>query len=126
MRDFDLEMAFVRQLSVHGLRLTPELSQEARRERIRVAILMHNLEGKTMGYGPDHQRETYGAAYARCYGEQLDQRRIGRDAFGRPIMQLRPSPLEREPSETPQREDDEGDEDEDGLAPGPGGPASLE
>jgi len=85
VNDPDTEMAFVRQLSVHGLVLSGTLSAEDKRERIRVAILTHRLEGKCFAWYPNDHGETYGEAYRRCYGKALDQRRVPRDRFGKPI-----------------------------------------
>jgi hypothetical protein len=78
MTDFDTEMAFIRSLSVRGLVLSGELSQEDKRERIRTAILSQNLERHRFGMGPNHTSETYAQAYRRCYGRALEMRRAPR------------------------------------------------
>jgi hypothetical protein len=85
MTDSDTELAFVRVLSVHGLKLAGGISQEDRRERIRVAILTHKLTGKTFAMGPQ-RAETYGQAFERCYHRPLEMRRMQRDTDHRPTV----------------------------------------
>jgi hypothetical protein len=88
--DFDTELAFVRALSVHGLKQTSELSQEDRRERIRVAILIHKLEDQRFAIGPKHAIETYGQAFERCYHRPVEMRRMQRDTHHRPTRDATP------------------------------------
>jgi hypothetical protein len=80
-RDPDLEMAFVRSLSVHGTVLSGDLSAEDKRERIRVAILMQRRENTELEPGL-----TYAQAFRRCYGTPIELRKLVRDRFGRPMQ----------------------------------------
>lgn len=104
MSDLDTEMAFVRALSVHGVKLSGEMSNEDRRERIRVAILNQELADKKFAHGPLRTMETHREAFERCYGRSLDMRRMQRDAEGRPITPVPMSLLDEEDGED---EDDE-------------------
>jgi hypothetical protein len=79
--DFDTEMAFIRALSVHGLKLSGDLSREDTRERIRVAICSQNLERAKFNHN-----ETYGEAYSRCYRRPVEMRRMQRDEHQHPIL----------------------------------------
>ena len=76
----DIEMAFIRILSVHGLILSGAISEADRRERIRVAILQQGLTIKPFGDG-----RTYSEAYRECYGSALDLRRASRDHDKKPV-----------------------------------------
>jgi len=79
MADFDTQMAFIRALSAHGLRLYGDMSNEDTRERIRVTIMSRKLENKHFAVGPDHTMETYGQAFERCYRRKVEMRRMQRD-----------------------------------------------
>jgi hypothetical protein len=82
VNDFDTEMAFIRSLSVHGLTFAGEMSQEDKRERIRIAICSQNLENAKFNHG-----ETYGQAYQRCYGRPVEMRRMPRNAHQPAILE---------------------------------------
>jgi hypothetical protein len=84
MTDFDTKMAFIRALSVHGLKLYGDASNDETRERIRVTILMKMLEDKCFAVGPDHTMETYSQAFERCYNRKLEMRRMQREISGSP------------------------------------------
>jgi hypothetical protein len=103
--DFDTEMAFVRALSVHGMKLAGDISNEDRCERIRVAILSQALADKKFTHGPLRTMETYREAFERCYHRSLDMRRRQRDPTGRPITP-EPIPLLDEEYGTEEDEDE--------------------
>lgn len=93
----DIELAFVRMLSVNGRVLAGSLSAADKRERIRVAILQMGLLHKIF-----QGSETFAEAFERCYQMAVDQRRFPRDALGRPVNR---GPL-------PEDEDELADEDD--------------
>jgi hypothetical protein len=78
-RDFDfserddIEMSFIRTLSVHGLILSGAISAEDRRERIRLAIFTQRLEA-----APFDGTRNFAQAYEFCYDRPLDMRRAHR------------------------------------------------
>ena len=76
----DIEMSFIRTLSVNGLILSGALSAEDRRERIRIAIFEQQLNAKMFG-----DELTFAQAYQRCYNRSLEMRRVARDQHQRPI-----------------------------------------
>lgn len=73
--DGDIELEFIRELSVAGNNIGSCLSSEDRRERIRVAIYAGQLHGKKFR----DTDMTYAAAYRKCYGRDLESRRQPRD-----------------------------------------------
>jgi hypothetical protein len=84
----DIEMAFVRILSVGGLVLaSADVAAIDKKERIRIAILKHNLKDS-----PFDATRTFGEAYLICYRTSVEKRRIVRDDYGRPTN--RPVPAE--------------------------------
>jgi len=71
--DRDLELEFIREFSVHG-ELLKGASVDDRRERIRIAIYVHNLLRQPF-------RDTgmdYAAAYEKCYRRPIEMRRTVR------------------------------------------------
>jgi hypothetical protein len=78
MTDINTQMAFLRALSVHGLKLYGDTSNENTRERIRVTILTKTLEDTSFAVRPDHTLETYSQAFERCYHRKLEMRRVQR------------------------------------------------
>jgi hypothetical protein len=71
--DRDLELEFIREFSVHG-ELLKGASADDRRERIRVAIYVHNLVHQPFrDSGMD-----YAAAYQQCYRRPIEMRRTVR------------------------------------------------
>jgi hypothetical protein len=70
----DIEMAFIRMLSVNGLILSGDLSMENRRERIRAAIVGRNLQDC-----PYDSEISFGEAYSRCYAQNVASRGAQRD-----------------------------------------------
>jgi hypothetical protein len=66
----DIEMSFIRMLSVNGLILSGNLSMENRRERIRAAIVGQNLKDC-----PYDSEISFGEAYSRCYSQSVALRR---------------------------------------------------
>jgi hypothetical protein len=81
----DIEMSFIRTLSVNGVILSGTLSVEERRERIRVAIIQQRLAVERYS-----EQLTYAQAYQRCYDRPLEMRRVERDAHQRPTDILIP------------------------------------
>lgn len=74
----DIEMAFIRILSVGGLILSGDgMSHDDRRERIRVAIYDQNLEHKAFD-----SEFTFGQAYKQCYHRAIDMRKVPRKIKG--------------------------------------------
>ncbi|MDP9007487.1 MAG: hypothetical protein M3N91_02065 [Pseudomonadota bacterium] len=71
--DWDLEMEFIREFSVHG-ELLKGASADDRRERIRIAIYVHHLVHEPFrDSGMD-----YAAAYQKCYDRPIEMRRTVR------------------------------------------------
>jgi hypothetical protein len=99
----DIEMALMRILATDGL-LLGGISDEDRRERIRLAIVQRGLKDQVWPLDADL---TYGEAFAHCYKRQVEMRRRQRDANHRPLP-----PLERL-RDGPGDDDDAGDEDDD-------------
>jgi hypothetical protein len=71
--DRDLELDFIREFSMGG-DLLKDLSDDARREHIRVAIYTQKLPHMPFRCGP----MTYAEAYAECFGRPLEMRRAVR------------------------------------------------
>jgi len=67
--DRDLELDFIREFSTGG-ELLQGLSDDIRRERIRVAIYTHQLPYTLFRHGP----MTYAQAYSECFGRPLEMR----------------------------------------------------
>jgi hypothetical protein len=67
--DRDLELDFIREFSTGG-ELLKGLSDDNRREHIRVAIYTQKLPQMLFRYGP----MTYSEAYAECFGRPLEMR----------------------------------------------------
>jgi hypothetical protein len=67
--DRDLELEFIREFSM-GEDLPTGLSDDNRRERIRVAIYTQKLPRMLFRDGP----MTYAEAFAECYGRPLEMR----------------------------------------------------
>jgi hypothetical protein len=67
--DRDLELEFIREFSM-GEALPRGLSDDNRRERIRVAIYTQKLPRMLFRDGP----MTYAEAFAECYGRPLEMR----------------------------------------------------
>jgi hypothetical protein len=101
MTDPDTEMAFIRTLSVHGLILSGNISQEDKRERIRTAILSQHLERHCFNA---LSSETYAEAFRRCYGRSLEMRRVPR-APATPF-----TPVPPPPTKTAEPDDDDEDD----------------
>jgi hypothetical protein len=71
--DRDLELEFIREFSVHG-ELLKGAKPDDRRERIRIAIYVHNLVHQPFrDSGMD-----YAAAYQKCYRRPIELRRTVR------------------------------------------------
>jgi hypothetical protein len=71
--DRDLELEFIREFSVHG-ELLKGAQPDDRRERIRIAIYVHNLLHQPFrDSGMD-----YAAAYQKCYRRPIELRRTVR------------------------------------------------
>ena len=71
--DRDLELEFIREFSVHG-ELLKGANVDDRRERIRIAIYVHNLLHQPFrDSGMD-----YAAAYEKCYRRPIEMRRTVR------------------------------------------------
>lgn len=88
----DIEMAFVRILSVGGLVLaSSDVAAIDKKERIRVAIMKHNLKDT-----PFDETRTYGEAYLVCYRTSVEKRRVLREDYGRPSRLI---PAEDDPDE---------------------------
>lgn len=66
----DIELAFIRQFSVHGIQLGGAMSQADRKERIRIAIMREQFQDRLF---PD-ARMTYGEAFRFVYGEPCEKR----------------------------------------------------
>jgi hypothetical protein len=75
----DMEMSFIRTLSVNGVILSGAFSDEERRERIRVAIYQQRLAVERYS-----DQLTFAQAYQRCYDRPLELRRVPRDEHQRP------------------------------------------
>jgi hypothetical protein len=71
--DRDLELDFIREFSTGG-EVLKGLSDDNRRERIRVAIYTLKLPHMPFRNGP----RTYSEAYAECFGQPLEMRRAVR------------------------------------------------
>jgi len=99
----DLEMALMRILATDGLILSG-ISEEDRRERIRLAIVQRGLKDRAWPLDADM---TYADAFAHCYKRQVEMRRTQRDQFDRPL------PPVRGPLGPGDDDDDAGDEDDD-------------
>ncbi len=97
----DIEMSFLRTLSVHGFMFSGDLSPQDRRERIRVAIIQQRLSIERFS-----DRLTFAQAFRECYAQPLDMRRVPRDSRHRPTNF--PIPI-------PDDEADCGDKDEEGF-----------
>jgi hypothetical protein len=67
--DRDLELDFIREFSTGG-EFMKALSDDNRRERIRVAIYTQKLPHALFRDGP----RTYAEAYAECFGQPLEMR----------------------------------------------------
>jgi hypothetical protein len=72
--DRDLELDFIREFSTGG-ELLKSLSDDNRREHIRVAIYTQKLPHMLFRSGP----MTYAEAYAECFGRPLEMRSAVRD-----------------------------------------------
>ena len=72
--DRDLELDFIREFSTGG-ELLKGLSDDNRREHIRVAIYIQKLPHSLFRHGP----MTYAEAYAKCFGRPLEMRSAVRD-----------------------------------------------
>jgi hypothetical protein len=81
----EIELAFVREFAVgDNFALTASPSRDAKRERIRVAIISAEkinapLAGSNM---------TYAQAYDRLFGQAVELRRVSRDKRGAPLPQV--------------------------------------
>jgi hypothetical protein len=72
--DPDLELDFIREFSTGGESLKG-LSEDNRREHIRLAIYTQKLPHMLFRDGP----MTYAEAYAECFGRPLERRSVVRD-----------------------------------------------
>lgn len=99
----DIEMALMRILATDGL-LLGGISEEDRRERIRLAIVQRGLKDRPWPLDADM---TYGEAFEHCYRRQVEMRRRQRDEHQRPL------PPVRGPLGPGDDDDDAGDEDDD-------------
>jgi hypothetical protein len=72
--DRELELDFIREFATGGEALAT-LSDNGRRERIRVAIYTHKRAHLLFREGP----MSYAQAYAECYGQSLEMRRTVRN-----------------------------------------------
>jgi hypothetical protein len=82
--DLDLELDFIREFSTGG-ELLKGLSDDNRREHIRVAIYTEKLPHMLFRDGP----MTYAEAYAECFGRPLEMRSAVRP---QPISEATESP----------------------------------
>lgn len=82
----DLLMYFVLALQSRGTTLDGALSSADQRERIRIAILSQKLENRPFALSVS---QTYGEAFQRCFGMAVNQRTRPRDAYGRPVAQVK-------------------------------------
>jgi hypothetical protein len=89
----DIELAFIRTLSIHGLNLG-SLAPQVRRERVRVSIITQGLQDQSF----DGQ-QTYEQAFWLCYGSPVELRG------------------EKWPAHKPVDDSDEEGEDDEDLAP---------
>ena len=81
----EIEMSFIRTLSVRGLVLGGPISPADRRERIRVAILAEKLDRE-----PFAENMSFAQAYKLCYNRPLNLRRVARDRHQRPVDVVAP------------------------------------
>ncbi len=77
-----IDLAMIREFSVHGVQLAGSVSSEQRRERIRVEIWRNKRQVEPFY---DSQM-TYAEAYAKAYGKSIELRVAPRDLAGRPAM----------------------------------------
>lgn len=97
----EIELCFVREFSAGAESFGPDLTRPQRRERIRVAILRDEKDGRNFY----DSGMTYAEAYRRCFGVTLEMRRETR-TYQKPVAQVI--------AELDDEADDEADDD---LAP---------
>jgi len=88
-------------LQARGVKV-PLAGDQLQRDRIRVAILTNHLELEPVDDAA-FRRRTFAEVFRLTYGEFLDRRAVARDAHGRPRARR---------METPQRDPDDGGEDD--------------
>ena len=110
LSQLDIELTFIRSLACSGFILSgPQLSQEDRRERIRVAIMKAQVHDKPF---PIDGSITYGQAFLMAYNRPCELRRFDRDQNGKTIV---PKVLQKRSTEDYDDFDDEAEDAELGL-----------